>query len=518
MASPPAVGGVTEVSNVLLVTIDSLRRDFCGAYYDRPLVTDYDVETEALDRFAQRATVFDAHWAGSLPCMPQRREFLAGVREFLWRPWGPAEPFDDLVPALAREAGVLPYLVTDHYHYFEEGGEGYWTDYTGFEFVRGHERDAWRTTPRVPDADLLAQSGYGPADAETVGRTNVQYSRNVDAFDPEDETDFFAARTFSTAADWLRDNGHAWDRWFCYVDSFDVHEPFHNPEPYASMYTDEDPRDPDLRMWPEYASVADQEMDDRELEFVRSQFAGKVTMTDRWFGRVLDALDEEGLWDDTMVVVTTDHGYALGDHGHLAKNHQPTYDEIARTPLFVHHPDAERDRVGGLTSAVDVYPTLLDAMGIDPPNCHGRSLLPLLTGERDAANHREYALYGYFGAGVNVTDGRYTYLHPPADLDAPLYRYATKYDGSRYDGDDRDPSEIEAASLPHTGMPVWRMPAEGRTQNEDPLLFDVSEDPRQTDDLVASRPEERERMRELLRRGMDDLDAPDEQYERLGLA
>lgn len=116
---------MSDVSNVLLVTIDSPRRGFCGAYHDRPLVTDYAVETDALDRFAERATVFDTRWAGSLPCMPQRREFLAGVRKFLWRPWGPADPYDDLLPALAREAGVLPYLVTDHYHYFEEGGEGY---------------------------------------------------------------------------------------------------------------------------------------------------------------------------------------------------------------------------------------------------------------------------------------------------------------------------------------------------------------------------------------------------------
>jgi arylsulfatase A-like enzyme len=503
--------------NLLLVTIDSLRRDFLGAYREEPFVTDYPVETDALDRFAARATVFDRHWAGSLPCMPQRREFLAGVREFLWRPWGPAEPFDDLVPAVAREAGVLPYLVTDHYHYFEAGGEGYWTDYAGFEFVRGHERDAWQATPRVADERLLAQSGITPEAADTVERTNAQYARNVADVDEADETEFFAPRTFSAAADWLREDAPALDRWFCYVDSFDVHEPFHNPEPYASMYTDEDPRNPELRMWPAYASVDEQDMDERELAFVRSQFAGKLTMTDRWFGRVLDALDAGGLWDDTTVVVTTDHGYALGDHGHLAKNHQPTYDEIARTPLFVHHPDAARDRVGGLTSAVDLYPTLLSALGIDPPACHGRSLLPLVTGQRDPATHREYALYGYFGTGVNVTDGRYTYLHPPADPDAPLYRYGTTYAGSRYRGDDPDPAAVEPASVPYADAPVWRVPAATRVQNDAPLLFDVEEDPRQARNLVDDRPGERDRLLALARRGLDDLDAPEEQYARLGL-
>ena len=508
---------MSTVSNVLLITIDSLRRDFCGAYSNQPFVTDYAVETNALDRFAERATIFDRHWAGSLPCMPQRREFLAGIREFLWRPWGPAEPYDALVPALARGAGVLPYLVTDHYHYFEEGGERYWTDYAGFEFIRGHERDAWKTTPRYPDTNLLAQSGIDSAAADTVSRTNVQYARNVTHFDPADETDFFAARTFSTAADWLRDAASELDRWFCYVDSFDVHEPFHNPDPYASMYTDEDPRNPNLRMWPEYASVDEQSMNERELEFVRSQFAGKVTMTDRWFGRVLDTLDDEELWDDTMVVVTSDHGYALGDHGHLAKNHQPTYDELARTPLFIYHPNAVRDRVDSLTSAVDIYPTLLDALGINPPNNHGRDLLPLVTGDRTPTAHRDYVLYGYFGAGVNVTDGRYTYLHPPANLDVPLYRYETTYSGSRYDGTAPNPAEIEPASVPYADVPVWRIMEESYTQNEELLLFDVARDPWQTTNLVESCPDEHERMRDLLWQGLDELEAPKEQYARLGL-
>jgi arylsulfatase A-like enzyme len=505
-----------DVSNVLLITIDSLRRDFCGAYADEPWVTDYAVETENIDRFAERATVFDTHWAGSLPCMPQRREFLAGVREFLWRPWGPAEPFDDLVPTLARGNGVYPYLVTDHFHYFEGGGEGYWTDYSGFEFVRGHERDAWRPTPRNPDERLLAQSGITPDEADTVDRTNAQYARNVDGFDPTDETDFFAPRVFSAAADWIHESTE-WDRWFCYVDSFDVHEPFHNPEPYASMYTDEDPRDPDLRVWPAYASVADQGMDERELDFVRSQFAGKVTMVDRWFGRLLDALEDEGCWDDTMVVVTTDHGYALGDHGYLAKNYQPTYDEIARTPLFVYHPDATEDRVDALTSGVDLYPTLLSAMGIDPPTTHGADLLPLVSGEADSIPGRDCVLYGYFGTGVNVTDGQYTYLHPPVDPDAPLYRYGTRYEGSRYREDSPDPAGIERAEVPYTEYPVWRVPADTTVQNEDPLLYDVDEDPRQTENLVGSRPNERDRLRSLAERRLRDLGAPAEQFDRLGL-
>jgi hypothetical protein len=60
------------------------------------------------------------------------------------------------------------------------------------------------------------------------------------------------------------------------------------------MYTDEDPRDPDLPLWPPYAMLEESGYTDRELEFVRSQFAGKVTMVDRWFGWILDRFDELG--------------------------------------------------------------------------------------------------------------------------------------------------------------------------------------------------------------------------------
>ena len=508
---------MSPVSNVLLVTIDSLRWDVPGAYRETPVVTDYAIATDALDRFAERATVFDRHWTGSLPCMPQRREFLAGVREFLWRPWGPAEPFDDLLPALARDAGIYPHLVTDHYHYFERGGEGYWTDFLSFDFVRGHERDALRTTPRHPDAQLLAQSGIRPDEADAIRRDNAQYARNVTDLDPTDERDFFAARTFGTAAEWLREATPELDRWFCYVDSFDVHEPFHNPEPYASMYTDEDPRDPNLRIWPEYASVDAQDMDERELDFVRSQYAGKVTMTDSWFGGLLDVLDDRDLWDETMVVVTTDHGYALGDHGHLAKNHQPTYDEVARTPLFVHYPGETRDRVGGLTSAVDVHSTIRDALGLPGESPHGRSLLPLVTGERDPADHRDYALYGYFGAGVNVTDGRYTYHHPPADADAPLHRYGATYASTAYGGDAPTGDAVTPSSLPYASLPVWQVAADTWVQHEDPMLFDVEPDPHQTSDIAASAPDVRDRMVALLRRGLEEASAPDAQFARLGL-
>ncbi|PHQ41594.1 hypothetical protein Z052_13890 [Halorubrum sp. C191] len=511
--------------NVLLVSMDSLRVDCLGAY-NKPF--DIDVETNNLDRFAERATVFDSHYAGSLPCMPARREWLTGTQEFLWRPWGPIEPFDDTLPALVNGYDRISKLVTDHYHLFEHGARGYHEDFKSYEQFRAHETDAWKTTPYDPDPDFLRQLKGNDDPHDGKKKNNTNYARNVAEF--EEEKDYFAPKVFSRAAEWLHEN-QAWDQWFCYVDSFDVHEPFHVPEPYASMYTDEDAIDPELTFWPDYGPVdgadgeggsgptemGDSELSEREQAFVRSQFAGKTTMVDRWFGRVLDTLDEEGLWDETMVVVTSDHGHYLGDHGWVGKPAAPLYDVLAHTPLLVWYPDSPRqgERVDEVTSAVDVYGTVLDAMGIEAPHRHSRSLEPYLTGETD--DHRDWALYGYWGSSVNVTDGRYTYHHP-CDESVDSYCYSAGMMNTVEWMETPEPQKnAEPFSLPYTDSPVWRYSGPSHGRHEDPLLFDTRTDSGQEHELADKCPEKTDEMRSLLTDALETLEAPDWQYERLGL-
>lgn len=528
--------------NVLIVSIDSLRCDFLGAYDGS---TEFDVATPNLDRFAERATVFDRHYAGSLPCMPARREWLCGVQEFLWRPWGPVEPFDRPLPRLARDVDTVTKLVTDHFHYFQHGSDGYYQDFHGFDFVRGHEDDAWRTTPITPDERLLRQIGYTPdgddaaADPpetalfEELGlddlpddptdlhsyRPRAQYARNVDSF--EDETDFFTPKVFEMASEWLSDNAD-WDQWLLYVDNFDVHEPFHCPEPYASMYTDEDPRDSDLTVWPFYGHVDEgpSALTDRELTFVRSQFAGKVTMVDRWFGRLLDAMDREGLWDDTMVVVTADHGHFLGEHGWIGKPVvAPDYDVLARTPLLIWHPDSPRagETTTALTSAVDLYATMADALGTPTPDgVHSRTLAPLLAGETD--HHRDWAVYGWWGSSINVTDGQYTYLHPADDdVLAPCYSTMMLDRWGWMSPTELPDDPVAGEFLPYADVPVWQYTGPSMSHDE-PLLFDVEADPTQENDLAGEGRDAEIRMRRTLIDALDHLEAPDAQYERFGLA
>ncbi|WP_435156421.1 sulfatase-like hydrolase/transferase [Haladaptatus sp. DFWS20] len=507
--------------NVLFISIDSLARHFLGCYEDRRL--EFDVETDNFDRFAEQAAVFDSHYAGSLACMPARREWITGVKDFLWRPWGPVEAYDVTLPQAAREAGVLTQLVTDHYHYFQHGAQGYYEDFHGFEFIRGHECDAWQTTPRIPDDDALLHQTTDPdrwpaEDLQYINR--AQYARNVSRFDQTDETEFFAPKVFGFTANWLRAN-RDWNDWFCYVDSFDVHEPFHCPEPYASMYTDENPRDPDLTFWPHYGRVDSGrgELSDRELNFVRAQFAGKVTMVDRWFGRVLDALDATDAWDETMVILTADHGHYLGEHGWIGKPRAPLYDVLARTPLLIWHPNGayNGEHVDALTTAVDLYATILDVLEAPiPDHVHSESVLPVVTGE--TVDHRERVLYGYWGSSMNVTDGRHTYFHP-CDPDVDAYCYSTSMMNPRGNFDPLEPKMDSKSGrfLPFTDCPVWRFSAPSVARHSDPMLFDTENDSVQEENIAGSDDGVEDRLRASMVAALDDYTVSKNQYMRLGL-
>ena len=101
-------------------------------------------------RLAEKGVVFDNHYVGSLPCMPARRDMHTGRLNFLHRSWGPLEPFDVSYPKLLKDDGIHTHLLTDHYHYFEDGGATYHNRYSTWENVRGQEWDPYRAVVKPP--------------------------------------------------------------------------------------------------------------------------------------------------------------------------------------------------------------------------------------------------------------------------------------------------------------------------------------------------------------------------------
>ncbi|HEV2369564.1 MAG TPA: sulfatase-like hydrolase/transferase, partial [Acidimicrobiales bacterium] len=224
MASRPASSSASRPASphdsrptprhAVVILLDSLNRRmlscFGGGEFDTP----------NLDRLAARSLRFQRHWSGSLPCMPARHDILVGSLDFLWRPWGSIEVWEDALTYLLRRAGVTTMLVSDHPHLFETGGENYHTDFSAWDYQRGHEGDPWKTRS---DPSWTGT----PALEAAPGPLPHPYDTSRTWF--RAEADFPGPRTMQAAADWLRANHGAHDRFLLFVDEFDPHEPFDTP-------------------------------------------------------------------------------------------------------------------------------------------------------------------------------------------------------------------------------------------------------------------------------------------------
>ena len=505
--SVPAVTAVPR--NVVVVLLDSLNRHLLGAYGSTEFATPH------LDAFARRALRFTNHHTGSLPCMPARHDLLCGALDFLWKPWGSIEVWEDAVTVPLRRAGVVTKLVTDHPHLFEAGGENYHVDFTAWAYERGHEGDRWRTRPDPSWAG-----------APSFGRGHTPYDDSRGWF--RGEEDFPGPRTMTAAARWIDEEAPDTGRFLLVVDEFDPHEPFDTPEPYASMY---DPgwEGPHL-IWPPYtaAAIGRGRLTPDQARQIRAQYGGKLTMIDAWFGRLVAAINRRGLAADTAVVVATDHGHYLGEKDIFGKPGVPVYQPLGHIPLLVAWPGVEPGDRDALTTTVDLHATLLDVFGATAAHrTHGRSLVPVIDGRRPAV--RDHVLTGVWGREVHLVDAGTSYARAPVGENVPLSMWSNRWSTMPVHSrpDVRLPPPDHRARLdrmPGSTVPVIRQPfgpgdpvpywaAARFTGNH---LFDLSVDPGEDEDLAGTRRETE--AAERLRAALVEIEAPDDQLVRLGLA
>jgi len=500
--------------SAVVLLLDSLNRHMLGAYGGG------EFDTPNIDRLARRSVRFDRHCTGSLPCMPARHDILVGALDFLWRPWGSIELWERPITDALQRAGVHTRLVTDHPHLFETGGENYHTDFFSWVYERGHEGDPWKSRP---DPSWLG----APALPAQPGVRHRPYDDSRTYF--RGEADFPGPRTMQAAADWLRRDAPEVAPFLLFVDEFDPHEPFDTPAPWAGRY---DPGwEGPLWIWPPYAirGVEKGVLSEREGAHLRANYGSKLSMIDHWVGRVIDALDAAGRWDDTLVILCTDHGHYLGERDLWGKPRVPQYEALGHTPLFVAMPGVEPGRREALTTNVDLYATLCDWFGVEPEHrTHGVSLLPLLRGEADRV--REWAIGGVYGNWVQVQDGRHKYARAPVGDGTPLSMWSNRWStmpvhglpGLRLPPPDRRArldfmpgSEVPVIRQPFQPGDLWpywcASPPVGRHE-----LFDLAQDPEERESRVGEPVEAR--MIELLREALLAVEAPGEQLERLGIA
>jgi arylsulfatase A-like enzyme len=331
------------------------------------------------------------------------------------------------------------------------------------------------------------------------------------------------AKTLAAGLDFLRRN-HDKDNWLLQIEIFDPHEPFFTPRKYKDRYAEHYDRyraaGGKLNDWPYYRPVTETP---EQVEHLRHEYASLVSMCDASLGDVLDAMDEHGLWDDTMLIVWTDHGFMLGEHGFWSKNWMPFYEEISHTPFFVWDPRCGKRgerRQALVQPALDLPLTLLNFFGVAPTaDMLGKDLAGAVASDTPV---RQAAIFGIHGGQVNVTDGRYAYYRAEANPGSrPVYEYTTMatHIRSRMSVERLRQATFAQPFSFTKGCPLLRVPWEPRVWHDKVLqteLFDLQTDPKQ---LKPLRNDDVEReMTGYLVRLMRQCDAPPEQYERLGLA
>jgi arylsulfatase A-like enzyme len=366
--------------NVLFITLDQFRGDSYGAAGHSL------VKTPVLDRIASEGVRLERHFSQAAPCAPGRAALYTGTYQMNNRVVANGTPLRaGLVnlATVARAAGFNPTL----FGYTDQGLDPNQSE--GFDDPRLDNYDGvlpgfsvglylpesqagWIQYLRAKGYEV--ESGWAPA-------LRGEPDRAV-----EDSLSGFLTTRF---VEWLEGQESGW---FAHLSYLRPHPPYAAAGDFSLMY---DPKDVELPIPP-----VDKEMrhplheialaveasaaptDPDAMRRLRAQYYGMISEVDFQLGRVVRAIEERGEWDDTLVVITSDHGEQLGDHGLIEKLgfYPQSYHILGlwRDPRDPHAGVA----VNSFSENVDLLPTLCDALGVTPPaQCDGRSLMAQFKGE-----------------------------------------------------------------------------------------------------------------------------------------
>lgn len=383
--------------NVLFITLDQYRGDCVGAL-GHPLV-----ETPNLDRLVHEGVSFTRHFANTAPCGPSRATLYTGLYALNHRSVGNGTPLDARLTNIALEARALGYEPA-LFGYTDTSVDPrtvpdddprlrtYEGVLAGFDPVLDFPSD-----PLTPWLPWLAERGY-----EIPDQPHQVYEPADVALPASRGATWRPARYAAehTESAFLTDHLLGWlaaqdGPWFAHASYLRPHPPYLAPDPWHDRYDPADVPDPvgcatreqEAAMHPlaeraiRFVGAPESELDRRQLA---ATYFGMIGEVDHQVGRVLDHLEVSGQLEDTLVVLTSDHGEMLNDHWLTEK--LAWWPESYHVPLLVRDPRAPAAvrgrRVHAVTEHVDVAPTLVEWLGGDVPHTwDGRSLLPFLDAE-----------------------------------------------------------------------------------------------------------------------------------------
>ena len=471
--------------NVLFITADQWRGD-CLSSGGHPCV-----QTPNLDRLAADGVAFEQHFAQATPCGPSRASLYTGKYLHNHRSAINGMPLDTChtnVALEARKAGYDPALF-GYTDVFTDPRQRVLDD----PAMPSYEGVLPGMTPVIPgESNELPGSNALPWIADLKAKGYSVPEGILGMFKPREVSgqggltsapaqysveDSFTAFLTDKVIKYLSANK---DRpWFVHLSYFAPHPPFIAPEPYHSMYDptkvprpvraatveDEAAQHPYLdyylhhqRGWGihyKHESKNNLELDDKDVLQARATYYGMMSEVDAHVGRLITYLEEAGIYGNTLVVFTSDHGEQLGDHWQFSKFGY--FDQSFHVPLIVRAPTAgvkcaRGRRVDAFTENVDVMPTILEYLGVEiPGECDGEPLTPFCQGETPTTWRKE-ARWGFDFRNFNDSDGNIAFGLKPDQCAVNVIR------GRRY-------KYVHFKELP-------------------PLFFDLERDPHEFKNLV----------------------------------
>jgi len=324
--------------NFLLVTLDTLRADYLGCYGNKI------VQTPELDALAADGCLFEAAFSQAPTTTPSHCSIMTST--------------------YAAQHGAI------------NGSAMKMGFPTLAEILRlnGYETSAFVSSYMVRSNNTRLHHGFDYYEDSISPYTTLlkndesQFLIIVYIFSHLQNNQIRGDNVSDRAIKWL--DKHKQEPFFCWLHYFDPHDPYDAPHPYKNMYDNKINKD------------------DLPMAVARSRYAGEVTYTDTQLGRYIDALKRKGIYDDMLIIVTSDHGEAFGEkHGDITDiahgNH--LYDATQHVPLIVKLPRRQqtRQRCRDVVQLVDLAPTVLEYMGASlPQSFQGKSLLDLLNGQQ----------------------------------------------------------------------------------------------------------------------------------------
>jgi arylsulfatase A-like enzyme len=408
--------------NLVAIVLDTLRYD-CVHHKPAPGIA--KVETPHLDALRRDGVSFGNIYGEAEPTIPVRRALWTGLRSFPWRfdfdtrglwpnarGWHKIPAEHTTLSEILLESGYRTGLIGDVYHIFKPT-QNFTRGFFNWEFVRGQETDNWKggSVDLIMDEARRYTREPDPAQHASL----VQYLLNKRHF--RSEAELTSVSVVQRGMDWLKEN-HDTGPFMLWMEAFDPHEPWDPPREYANRYY-EFPKGKhgiEFIYPPEAALIGT----DEEKERTKALYYGEITFMDHVIGRLLNTLADLGRLEDTVVMITSDHGTELLDHGRFGKNENHLYAHNTQLNWIVRHPQGlgRGQTVDAFVQNHDIVPTALDMLGlldkwpgataVDRPDWAGRSALPLIEGREGAAG-RDHVITGW-GSMASVRDGNWNYV------------------------------------------------------------------------------------------------------------